>query len=355
MKTLLSVVLACAALGQMTAPIAPPSARELHVRFIETVDPAAKQNILNELARTPPATLYDAEALYDLFMRFPDDPVRKATLDSLQLMSPGAVDIEPLLLRCLKDEEPDSVLFGLKGALRLRPAAALPLIKKIANRKFRYKAVTDAPLMTERNAWWAQYEALAVLAQWQGAEALPLIRRKTGEAGGVAQLLGLFFWKESLPQIVEWTEGSSKNKARAYQALAAATPTPSLRATREAMLKLLRDPKADGELRHQVAVKIGLSSIPEEVSSLLKEYETTADDYAKKLFAAAAFASRDPQILPLLTRFAKEDPQPLVRAGARVQLKDMLPPADYRPLIEWAARNDPDPQNRELADKEMKQ
>ena len=69
--------------------------------------------------------------------------------------------------------------------------------------------------------------------------------------------------------------------------------------------------------------------------------------------AAALFSSRDPQVAPLLLRFAKEDPQPAIRTGARLQLKDMLPATDYRALLEWAAKNEPDAENRDLALREL--
>jgi hypothetical protein len=329
--------------------------RQLHVRFVETVDNAAKQKVLDELARTAPVSQYDVEALYDLFMRFPDDAVRNPTLESLQLMSPSNIGAEPLVLRCLADQEADSVLFGLKAALRLRTPAALPLVKKIAGRKFKQPTATDAAIIAERNAWWAQYEALSVLAQWEGEEALPLIRKKAREAAGVARLLGTHFWKQELPEIIEWSRGGTADRARAYAAAVAPAPSAALRASREPMLTAVRDVRADGELRHQLALKVGASSLPEEVPSLLKEYEAAPDDFTKKLWAAAVFATRDQQAVPLLKRFAQEDPQPLVRLGARFQLRDLLPPADYRPVLEWAAKSEPDRQNRELAERELKQ
>jgi hypothetical protein len=346
MKMLL--ILAVAAFAQTA------SVRQLHVRFVETVDNAAKQKVLDELARTPPVTQYDVEALYDLFMRFQDDSVRSAALASLQLMSPGNIGAEPLVLRCLGDQEADSMLFGLKAALRLRTPAALPLVKKIAERRFKQPTAMDAAVIAERNAWWAQYEALAVLAQWEGEEALPLIRKKSREAAGVARLLGTYFWQQELPEIVAWSRGGSSDKARAYAAAVAPAPGAALRASREPMMAVVRDVHADGELRHQLALKIGASSAPEEIGALLREYESASDDFTKKLWAAAAFVTRDPQVVPLLTKFSREDPQPLVRLGARFQLRDMLPPSDYRAVLEWAAKNEPDAQNRELAARELK-
>lgn len=350
MSAILSLF-AAAALAQYPAP---PTAHALYEKFIETVDAGAKAKVLEDLARTPATNSADVQGLYDMYMRFPDERVRRAALGSLQLMSPAAVSAEPLITRCLGDSELDSVLFGLKGALRLRSASLLPLVKKIAGRKFRHQTPADAAAVTERNAWWVQYEAVAVLAQWQGPEALPLARRKAAEAAGVARVLGQHYWEETLSDSLEWTRGDARERARAYEALDAPAPLPALRNTRETMMKFVADRAADAEARHKLALKIGASSKPEEVPALLAAHEAAADEYTKKIWAAAAFATHDPQIVPLLTRYAKENAEPLVRLGARIQLKDMLPPSEYRALLEWAAKSESDPQNRELAEKELK-
>lgn len=339
----------------MTAPPVPATARQLRDEFVECVDVSCKQRALDRLARTPPTGLNDVLALYDLFMRFPEDPARQAALDSLQLMSPTLQEAEPLLLRFLQEEEPASVLFGIKGALRLRSAQALPLLNALAKAKFKHASAGDASTITERNRWWVQYEALSALAQWQRKDALPLLIKKSKEAPAVARLIGLYLWPDALPLAVEWSKGSESDKARASAALEAPTPLGVLRGTREALEKLVLDPKADAELRHSLAIKLGLSSTPEEIGALLKKYDETKDAQTQRLIAAALFASRDPQIVPLLVRFSKEDPQPGVRAGARVQLKDMMPPAEYKAVLEWAAKSDPDPENRAAAERELKQ
>jgi hypothetical protein len=355
MKTLLlaAALIAPAASAQMTAPVAAPSVRELRDAFVEAVDTGKKRQALARLAETAPQSLGDVEALYDLFMRFPDETVRSSALDSLNRLTPAAQAAEPLVLRYIAQEEPESVLFGIKAAVRLRSTAALPAIRKIAQRKFAQARADEAARPSDRNAWWAQYEALAALAQLEGEKALPLLEKKAKEAPPVARLIAMYLWPEALPKVAAWSGGGAREQAMAAAALDAPIPLSALRATREKMLALVRDPKSPPELRHQLALRAGSSSTPEEVGALVKEQDSAADPALKRLLAAAIFASRDSQAAPLLLKYAKEDPQPGVRAGARVQLRDMLPPADYRALVEWASKSDPDPENRAAAAREL--
>lgn len=350
---LAATLLAPAASAQMTAPVAQTSVRELRDAFVEAVDTDKKRRALARLAETPPQSLGDVEALYDLFMRFPDETVRSSALDSLNRLTPAAQAAEPLVLRYIAQDEPESELFGIKAAVRLRSTAAVPSIRKIAQRKFAQARADEAARPSDRNAWWAQYEALAALAQLDGANALPLLEKKAKEAPPVARLMAMYLWPQSLPKVASWAGGGAREQSLAAAALDAPIPLSALRATREKMLALVRDPKAPPELRHQLALRAGTSSTPEEVAALVKEQGAAADPAVKRLLAAAIFASRDPQAAPLLLKYAKEDPQPGVRAGARVQLRDMLSPADYRALVDWAAHSDPDPENREAAKREL--
>ena len=350
---LAAAVLAPAASAQMTAPVAPPSVRELRDAFVESVETDKKRQALARLAQTPPQSLGDVEALYDLFMRFPDETVRAATLDSLNRLTPAAQAAEPLVLRYIAQEEPESKLFGIKAAVKLHSTAAVPSIRKIAQRKFAQARADEAARPSDRNAWWTQYEALAALAQLEGEKALPLLEKKAKEAPPVARLMAMYLWPRSLPKVAAWSGAGAREQAMAAAALDAPIPLSALRATREKMLALVRDPKAPPELRHQLALRVGTSSTPEEVGALVKEQDAAADPALKRLLAAAIFASRDSQAAPLLLKYAKEDPQPGVRAGARLQLRDLLPPAEYRSLLEWAAQSDPDPENRETAKREL--
>src|SRR5436309_1127799 len=70
---------------QMTAPIAQNSVGQLHEQFIESSDEAEKAKILSRLTRTPPESAREVQALFDLFMRFPQTDVRDAALNSLAL------------------------------------------------------------------------------------------------------------------------------------------------------------------------------------------------------------------------------------------------------------------------------
>ncbi|MDE2038854.1 MAG: hypothetical protein KGO96_11775 [Elusimicrobia bacterium] len=341
------------AAAAMTAPLAAASVRDLHDAFIEAVSDSSKAAILRRLSTTVPRDAGDLEALFDLFMRFPDRLVRDAAFESLTLMQPDSgAQADPLLLRYLDQNDPDSQLFGVRAALQLRSAAALPLVRRIAERKFRASSA-DEGLPAERNAWWTQYEALSALAQWEGAPALPLLKRKADEAPRIARIIGTYLWQPALSQIARWARGGVAARAEAEAALGAPTPLPALRATREAMLGYLHNRRAPFELRRRLAFKIGESSTPEEVAQLLKDYAAEKDAKTRRLIAAALFSSRDQQIVPLLLNFAKSDPEPGVRAGARVQLKDMLPAGQYQALLQWAAANDPDPANREMAKREL--
>ena len=329
------------------------SVQQLRGQFVESQDGAVQAEALKQIARTPPQDLRDVQSLYDLFVRYTAESVREAALSSLQQLDPRLMDAGPLFVACLRDEEPASVLFGIKGALRLRYPEALPILRKLAKRKFKYPSPGQAPTNGERNEWWIEYNALAALAEWEKERTLPLLRRQAGKVPYLGQLLGRYYWKETLSSLRGWAAGQAEDRARAFNALDAQPPVAELRETRSLMLELVRDPKADPELRRHLAAKVGFCSDAAEVGALLKEHDAASDPALKKLIALAAFASRDDQIVPLLTRYAKEDPQPGVRIGARVQLKDMLPATDYRALLKWAAENDPDPESRDLAKKEL--
>lgn len=346
---LLAVSLARAQEAQPAASIP-----QLKAVFIESTDDKAKVRALSELARTAPASANDVESLYDLFMRFPIDEVRGPVLGSLERLRPDVPGTETLLLRSLDDDDPASELFGLKGAETIQLKDAVPFVRKIAQRKFKYSTLEKAVTVDDRNRWSVQFEALAALAQLQGGRAVPLLEKKAQEAPQVARLMAEYAWPQALPTLVRWYSGSTEERLRAIEGLDADVAPAQLQPARARMLEIVGDEKADPELRHRLAAKVGLCSTHDEVTALLKSHDAAADPYTKRLYAAAAFASRDAQVVPLLVKFAKEDPTPNVRAGALVQLKEMLPAADYRAVLEWAAKNDPDQDNREVAQKELK-
>ncbi|MBI3553830.1 MAG: hypothetical protein HY077_15150 [Elusimicrobia bacterium] len=340
---------------EMTAPIAPVSVADLHNQFIESVEDANKAKVLTTLSRTPPEDTRDVQSLFDLFMRFSDMRVRDAVLSSLQLLNLHSPDLDVLFVHYLQQPEPEARIFAIKGAVRVRDANALPLIEKIARNRFTYKSANDATLLSEKNEWWVQYEALEALAQWKQEIAMEMLVKKSREAPEIARVMGRFLWKKSLPEFIKWAGSSSQNdQDRAHAGLTAPAPNLDLRETRLEMLAILRDPKAPREARHQLAIKIGLCSTHEEIEQLFKEYSSQKDDEGKLMFKAALFASRDKLVVPLLTQTLKEDPNDRNRAGALIELEDILAPSELRPLLEWVSKNDPDTDNRDLASHELK-
>ncbi|MDD5656406.1 MAG: hypothetical protein PHF00_04030, partial [Elusimicrobia bacterium] len=237
----------------------------------------------------------------------------------------------------------------MTGLLRLKSPRALPLITAVAQRSFKSKSPGEAALMSDRNEWWAVYEALATLAQWEGAKALPLLRRKTGEAPAVARIMAGFFWKDCLPEFAAWAAGGRSAREKAAEALSASVPLEGLRAARPKMFELINDPKAPRELRHQLALKLGFCAEDADVERLLSEERAARAPETRLMLSAALFASRNPLTVPWLKATAGGHAEPKTRMGAMVQLGSMLPPEEIRPLLEAAAANDRDPENRQAA------
>ncbi|MDE2293333.1 MAG: hypothetical protein KGL53_14725, partial [Elusimicrobia bacterium] len=92
----------------------------------------------------------------------------------------------------------------------------------------------------------------------------------------------------------------------------------------------------------------GAMSGPADVDRLLAD-RAKAKGQERLLFETALFASRSPKAIPLLVDYVKTSPNAVARAGALVQLGEMMPPADYHALLEWVSRNDADPENRSEA------
>ncbi len=317
------------------APIAAPSVAMLKDRFTEAVDAEEKNQVLGLIAKTTPTSGQDVAGLFDLFSRFPENPVRRAVMDSLAQIPGDSPQLEPLFLTYLKQPEPESQLFGINGAFRLRTRAALPLIRAIAGRKFSVANASEATMMSERNAWWTQYEALSVLAQWEGEKILPLLQAKSLESPLIGRLLGRFFWKQTLPNLKAWSqEPGSLSHERALQTVGVPIEPADARATREGMMALLRDSKADPELRHQIALKIGLSSTDEEVETLIREHDGEKNAQARLYWAAAIFVSRSPKAVPLLLRYARQTADNDMRQGATAQLADMFGKTEAAKMIE---------------------
>lgn len=319
-----------------TAPVAqaPASVIVLKDRFIESQSAAERTKVLDQLAKTAPVSGQDVANLFDLFTRFTDDYTRKSVMASLALLGQGNPQLEPMFMTYIRQPEPESQLFGINGAFRLRARTALPLIRALAEKKFSASAVTETTMMTERNAWWTQYEALSILAQWEGEKSFSLLERKGQESAKVGSLLGRYYWRQTLPKLRAWSESGDLIAAeRAALAVTAPISLEDARATRAQMLALLRDAKVDAEIRHLLALKIGASSTSDEAADLVREHDAAKNEAEKLYWAAAAFSTRDPKVIPLLVRYAQTGDERM-RKGAAIQLGDMVGEAEARKLIE---------------------
>lgn len=317
------------------APAAAPSVTVLKDRFIEAGSSAERTKILDQIAKTAPVSGQDVAHLFDLFSRFTDAYTRDSVMASLARIAPGSPQLEPLFMTYLRQPEPEAQLFGVNGAFRLRARAALPMIRAIAGRKFAASSVTENNMMTERNAWWTQYEALSALAQWEPEKSYSLLESKGLESAKVGALLGRYYWKQTLPKLRAWSEsGDLIASERAALAVAAPIDLAVARETRAEMLKLLRDPKVDAEIRHHMALKVGVSSTDEEAAALVAEHDAAKTGADRLYWAAAAFSSRSPKVIPLLVRYAAQTGDEAMRKGAAAQLNDMVGEAEAGKLID---------------------
>lgn len=335
---LLSASLALAAdapAAPAEAPVGAPGVALLKERFLGATEESERTLILAQIEKTTPSSAQDISALFDLFSRFPDSRLRRGLMESLSRLKPESPQIEPLFVTYLSQTEPESQLFGINGAFRLRSRQALPLVRKIAERPFAGPSAAAINALSERNAWWTQYEALSALAQWEPERTLPLLRKKVKESPAVARLLGQYYWKQSLPSL--WTWAASKDAAdheRATEFAGAPIDPADARAARADMLAYIRDPKADDEVRHRLALKVGASSIGAEIDELAAEHDKAADDRMRLVWAAAVFAAHDPKSVPLLARYAKQSTDETMREGARAELADLLGEGPAKALLQ---------------------
>lgn len=322
--------------------------RMLHDTLLESLDRKEKDLAVVRLAQTPPTSLRDLPLLFDVFMRVPDTRTRSAVMAAVSLVGPQNSYLEPGFLEFLKLPDPEAVLFGIKGLTQLRSKRAIPQLRRLLKGRFKARSAEDLPLPGERNEWWLRYEALNALAIIEGPPAFDLVKSKVDETPAVARIMAAAYWKKTLPLVLQWAK-SEKTLDRAHEALRASGSSADLRDTRELMLGAVRDPKLDREVRHQLALKAGAVSRPEEVAELLKEQAAAADPETKLMLLAALFASRDPQIVPLLTEQVRSNPDPQARLGALIQLRDMLAPAEFKVLAQAVAQDDADADNRKEA------
>lgn len=346
---MIRLLLCAAALSASTAELSvADDLRILHDTVLSTVDPREKSRSLRQISQNAPKTLGDLPLLFDVFMRDASRQARSAVLDSIALLGPESSHLEPGFLEFLKLSEPEAALFGMKGLARIKSPRAAAELRKIAKTRFKAPRAADLALPNERNEWWLIHEALSALADIEGPKAFPFIKSKVSQTPAAARILAVSDWEKTLPLILHWSK-NGKTMERAHEALRAAPSIQAVRRARPAMLTALRDPRTEREVRHQLALKIGLSSEPAEVARLLQEHATATDPETKLMLSAALFASRDPQIIPLLKDYARSHGDVSTRIGCLIQLKSMLSPEEFRPLAEAVAQDDADPENRELA------
>jgi hypothetical protein len=348
---MINPLLLVASLSWAAAP-ALPTLTELHDRFIETTQIAARMDLLPQIARTRPVNPQDVSSLFDLYSRFQETAVRSAVLDSVHLLTPSQRGLEPALLILMEDKDPDAQLFGIHACLSIRSPRGLKLIEDLSKDKFEGKTAAELTTDAEKARWWVTFEALSAVAQWKGEEAFDEIEKQSRRAPPVAAILATNFWKKTLPLAAGWAR-SSKDRERAENAFGAPVDYQQLVEVRDEMLALLKDVKLGREVRHRLAIKIGRCTDDAKAEVLAAEIEKTGQPELRLLLTTALFASNSKHAIPLLKSFAEGDPKPSARAAARLQLKDLMEPKDYRELLEWAAANDQDAENREEAKKEL--
>ena len=320
--------------AQNSGPVGGASVSLLKQRFIEATEEPARVKLLEQISATPPVSAQDVSALFDLFSRFSDPELRKKVMDSLALINPSSPQLEPLFISYLNQPEPETQLFGINGAFHLRSRQGLPLVRKIAARKFEAADASSITLLSQRNAWWTQFEALSALSQWQGEKVLPLLREKANESAAVGRLLGHFFWRQTFPDLKAWAESTDVNvREKAVQAAGAQIEVAEARATRDGMLEIVRDPKADEEVRHRLALKVGVCSTDAEVEALAAEHDKAKDDKMRMLLVGAVAYSRSPKAVPLLVRYARDSTDEIIRKGARAELIDLVGEEQAKALL----------------------
>lgn len=354
--TLLPLLLSSVLWAQNISALNPPIA-SLCRSYNETTDPAEKIKLITQIAQTPPTSSVDVQYEFTLFMRYSDFSVQAAVLRSLSLMHGPDSDIATPFVDYLSDPpDPRALIFAIEGAYQLRSKRALPLIKKIAKSRFKAPSLDKLIFPKEKNLWRAHYSALDALALWEGKKVIPLLVDKAFEAPVVAHILAVRFWPQTLPLIVKWSSGSLKKQNIAKEALSVEVPRSALKETYPQMLEIVNNPKSPKSLRDKIAISLGIAASENQITDLIKEYQSLKPNSTKRLFIEEAlFASRSRQVIPILMDYAKNNPDPSRRANARKELKELMGPAEYRDFLRWVAHNDPDDENRVAAKQELKQ
>ncbi|HVE14288.1 MAG TPA: hypothetical protein VNI01_12890 [Elusimicrobiota bacterium] len=328
------------------------SAGELATRYIEAIRVDEKLALLQRLAATKARQPQDLRAMLNLYSRS-DPEARKAVERSLSLLSPRDAALAPVFTALLNMDDPAFQQFALMGAYAVRDAEALPVLRKLAETPLSKEPGAESSAQ-EAAAWQLGIQAVQALALWQGDKAYPLLLKKAQETPLLAEPLARQYWPRFLPELVRWSESSdAKERERASRAWNAQIPVDLLRQTAPELRRIVLDRGKRAETRHGAAIQLGLCASSAAVAGLLADRQASKDDATRRLLAAAIFASRDPQAVPLLEEFARGASDPIARAGALAQLKELAPPAKYRELLRWTAEHDPDEENRGEAARQL--
>ncbi|MDE2291696.1 MAG: hypothetical protein KGL53_06405, partial [Elusimicrobia bacterium] len=215
------------------------TAADLCRGWISAVREKDRLNILQHLETTGPLTMDDLRWELDLYGR-DDQAARAAVIASVARLGPSDAALAPFFEALLQDPDPVLQGFGLLGADRLRSPASHELVLKICRRRFKRPAATVNMPPTDANLWFVEYNALTVLADWDGEKALPLLEQRAKEAPAVAATMAAHLWKAGLPTFLKWSDGGSRSDQElAEQAWNAPAPADQLRATKDALWKVL--------------------------------------------------------------------------------------------------------------------
>lgn len=321
--------------------------------YITSVRGEDRVRVLNRLGEVRPRDSNDVRALMNLLSR--EDSTARAKVEaSMALLSPADSALAPTFLALLEDEDTIAQTLGLVGSARLQVAQALAPIRKLAEREFPAPQPSLSMSPADANRWALQFGALKVLAEWEGEKARPLVLKVSKTVPAAGEVVATQFWEKAFDDMVDWSESrQAHDLARAAKAWGAPVPCERLTPTKARLWSLALDRRRKVETRHRAVLKLGPCADEADVDRFVAE-RANASGKDRALMDAGLFSSRHAKAVPALVEYAKTSSDPLARAGAMYQLRTMLPASDYRALLQWAAKNDPDPENRANAAAELR-
>ncbi|TBR17390.1 hypothetical protein EPO15_17000, partial [bacterium] len=253
-----------------------------------------RARVLNRLGELKPRDDRDLRGLLNLYAR--EEPAVRTKVEAcLNRLGPGDSAMAPFFGALLQDEEPVFQIFGLIGAGRLRDPRLLELVRGLAEKEFEAPepSLAQSPGMTNR--WALQFNAVRLLAEWEGEKTLPLVFKRSKEVPSVGEIAATLFWEKALSELVSWSESrSAADQARASKAWAAPVSRERLTATKARLWELALDPRRKVETRHRAALKLGLCAEEADIDRLLVE-RGKASGQARALLDAGLLASRHPK------------------------------------------------------------